>query len=466
MRRSSPSTSYRNRRRAAAARRDPVHHPASYTTMPPRDPGPGMLAAIRARESATPEIVSRESTGAELAAELPQELALLAWEALRSVLKWTQEEPAFRREIFEPNAMREWEVQLLQSHSASELYRYVAVLIGELAQPSDASSETLAQACICVTEWALEGQFVVTALAFVEAAALSWPENPRYAWIAGHLMQAHGRPREATVWLKRAERAASSRGDRLVQVLALRSRGQVHCCAGRDREAGKVYRQALRVARRHDVHEQVGNAAHDLFQASSNLAAWDETEEHARIALEAYKSGSPRLTVLALDVACSWIAQGFYGRALEVLQHLTEKIDVPGERIRAQGALAHAAGVLGDDELFSAAVGAVWSLAAVPDALPSTGIALVGVARGATHLQHWDIADKAAARAAELAGEQGRPELAAEAEAVRMRAETAPPRHPEDEPVDSRVNAFAIDLLAALRTQLPAGQQVDLLVLP
>lgn len=434
--------------------------------MAPVHDGTTMLAGSRAGLVVVPQIVSVQSAGAELVAELPEGLALPAWQALRSVLQWALEEPASRGDIFEPSAMREWEVELLEDQTESELHRYLAVLVGELAALGNAQPEMLAKACICTTEWALEGKFTTTALAFAEAAALCWPGNARYAWTAGHLMQAHGRAREAEVWLKYAETAAKGVGDRHVQVLALRSRGHIHRATGKDREAGKLYREALRVARRYEVGVQLGEAAHDLFLATSRQGLSEEAEDHARTAFEVYKGG-PNLPDLAVDLATWWLAGGYYARALTVIQHVPGTLEAPSERIIAHGALSHAAaavgdGVLfavGDGVLFATAASEVWSLAALPDALLSAGDALLGVAWGATHLAQLDEADRAAARAAELGHKLARPDVAAEAERMLARAETLHPRHPDDARMDSPGSELALEIAAALRNVPPGARR-------
>lgn len=411
----------------------------------------------------TPQIVAAQSSGAELVAELPDGLGLPTWEALRSVIQWAQEDPAFRSDLFEPSAMTEWEVQLIEHRTAAELSDYLAVIVGELAKLGEASPEVLAQACMCITNWAVEGDRVVTALAFAEAAALSWSANPRYALTAGILMQAHGRHREAAVWLKHAEAATGRHGDRDAQVLALRSLANLHVSAGRDDDAARFYRRALSVARRHDVHDQLGDVSQELVRVAVNLGNWQEAEEHASAALRWYREGSPRVPALAYDLARSWIARGFFRRAMLVLEPLPACLEEPGERTAALGLLACAAGAAGDADLFSTASTQIWSLIARPDSLPSAGPALVAVARGAMALQRWDVAERVLEQAAELGRTQTSAELEAEAQAaledVRMRRGIAPALRGEEGRSTDSGRALATELLAHLRARTRAGQR-------
>jgi tetratricopeptide (TPR) repeat protein len=412
--------------------------------------GHGRLTGARPHGGATAQITGGKSIGAELMAELPADLGLAALETLRSVLKWAQEDPAMRGDLFEPTAIGEWEVQLLEN-SASELYACLAVLVGELGKLGDASPEVVAQTCICVTEWALEADFVVTALAFAEAAALSWPANARYAWTAGSLMQSNSRLREATVWLKHAEKAAARQKDRQVQVLALRNLGTTAMAGGRDRDAAKSYRAALRLALRHAVQDQLGDLSHDLFLATANLGEWEAAEEHARTALAEYKNDHPRLPALAHDLARSWITQGFYGRALKVLERLPGYCEDTTDRLRASALLAGAAGAVGNTDLFTSAAADIWRLTAAPAGLPTAAQALVELAGGAVSLQQWEVGERALGRAVAL---DPSPAFAAQAEAVmdsvRMRSRTAASIRSDDRRHAEPANTLAEDLLATL----------------
>ncbi|HVH11744.1 MAG TPA: hypothetical protein VM759_01770, partial [Longimicrobium sp.] len=161
--------------------------------------------------------------GADVVRELAPEVALPVWQTLRSVLMWAGEEPALRGDLFEPCAMADWERQLLQDSWEPDVRCPLAVLVGELGKGTEASLETIARACLCVTDWALERGHTATALAFAEAAALAWPQHPRYAWMAGRLLRRHGRLREAEQWIRRASKAAATVQDRETQTLAINS---------------------------------------------------------------------------------------------------------------------------------------------------------------------------------------------------------------------------------------------------
>jgi tetratricopeptide (TPR) repeat protein len=394
--------------------------------------------------------------GADVVRELAPEVALPVWQTLRTVLTWAGEEPALRGDLFEPCAMADWERQLLLETWEPDVRSPLAVLVGELATPAKASPETVAHACLCVTDWALERGHVATGLAFAEAAALSWPQHPRYSWMAGRLLRSHGRPREAELWLRRAEKAASTAGDWEARTLALNSLGNAYYEAGDYRRAAATQRQALRAARKHRLKQREGEVLHDLYVATWYMGATTEAEEYARAALDIYRSGHDRLPALAHDVAFSWLAQGHYGRALRILRELQGYFADPHERIRVLASTARAAGGSGESGVFSEAANEIWSLAEQPGAAPGVAAALVELARGASSLEQWDLAERSLAKALAVAlarAEADVQELAGQAlEAIRAQRAAAPDRSQLDIVPFARLDALANGFVSSLRT--------------
>jgi tetratricopeptide (TPR) repeat protein len=410
----------------------------------------------RSADFSTPlTIPGGELAGADVVRELPPEVALPVWQTLRSVLLWAGEEPAMRGDLFEPCAMEDWERQLLEDDWEPDVRCPLAVLVGEMGRLAEASPETMARTCLCVTDWALEHGYVATALAYAEAAALAWPQHPRYSWMAGRLMRAHGRPREAEMWLKRSERAAASLGDWEGRTLALNSLGNVHYGSGSYRQAAKVQKEALKVARRHRLREREGEVLHDLFVATWYMGEHEEAEQYARAALEHYKSGHPRLAALAHDVAFSWVAQGYYARALSVLHDLASYFENPSERIRVLASAARAAGGSGNAKLFATVANDIWALAEQVDAVQGAGAALVELARGATSLEQWDVAERALQRALDIARVRAEADVRGEADealaAVRVHRLAAPVQNKLDVTPFPRLDNLASGLVRTLR---------------
>ena len=394
--------------------------------------------------------------GADVVRELAPEVALPVWQTLRSVLMWAGEEPALRGDLFEPCAMADWERELLQETWEPDVRCPLAVLVGELAKPADASLETIARACLCVTDWALERGHVATALAFAEAAALSWPQQPRYSWMAGRLLRIHGRPNEAEQWLKRAERAASTVGDWEARTLALNSLGNAYYEAGNYRRAATTQQQALRAARKHRLKEREGEVLHDLYVATWYMGATGEAEEYACAALEIYKTGHPRLPALAHDVAFSWVAQGHYGRALRILRELHGYFADPHEHIRVLASTARAAGGSGESAVFAEIADEIWFLSEQMGAGQGVAAALLELARGASSLEQWELAERSLAKAQDVAQARSEADVQTQAgealDSIRAQRAAAPSRNRLDVVPFPRLDALANGFVTSLRT--------------
>jgi tetratricopeptide (TPR) repeat protein len=394
-----------------------------------------------------------EGAGAELVHELPAELMLPVWHTLRSVLLWVQVPPAGRDGLFEDGAMVHWEMELLQGSLEDGLRNPLAVLARELAEPGADSPQRIAWACLCITEWALDGRFEATALAFAEGAALAWPDHPRYAWTAGRLMRTHGRPEDAEAWLRRAVRLAVRAGDWETQVVGLNSLGSVHHETGNHPEALRTLHAGLRAARRHRLREREGEILHDLFVVSLSGGDLDEAERYAEEAYAIYRDGHHRLAALVHDVSLLWLVRGHHARALAVIRELLPLFDAPEERIRVLGSAVRAAGAGGEVALFDAFWQEAETLFADPwVALHATGT-LLEMGYGAAMLRRWEAAESMLQRAIERAERRQEAVLGVRAEralaAVRLRQWPEPARSS----VEARVSPLSDELVrGCLRT--------------
>jgi tetratricopeptide (TPR) repeat protein len=385
--------------------------------MRPRPSRPAALA--RTADFTSPlTIPGGEVAGAEVVRELPADVALTVWQALRCVLMWAAEIPAQRGDLFERRAMEQWECELLEGTFDADLRHPLAVMVGELADPEAASPEQLARTCLCVVEWSLARRAVRTALGFAEAAALCWPEHPRYAWMAGRLLRTHGYRREAEQWIKRSVRVAGSTGDWETQTLALNSLGNLLYEAGSYHEANRTQLQALRTSRKHGFREREGEVLHDLFVVAWYLGDAERAEGYARGAFEIYKAGHFRLAALAHDVAFSWVERGHYSRALTILRELPDYFIDPGEKIRVLASAARAAGGCGNVLDFDRTAEQIFRLAQEMDSKRGVAVALVELALGATSLEEWDAAERALTRAIEIASLQREPDVLVRAEST------------------------------------------------
>jgi tetratricopeptide (TPR) repeat protein len=399
-----------------------------------------------------------EVAGAGLVRELPAQLMLPVWHTLRSVLLWAQVPPSGREGLFEEGAMAAWEMELLQGPLEDGVRNPLAVLARELAEPGADSPQRIAWACLCVTEWALDGRFEATALAFAEGAALAWPEHPRYAWTAGRLLRTHGRPREAEAWLRRAVRLAVRAGDWETQVVGLNSLGNVHHETGNNPEALRTLRAGLRAARRHRLRAREGEILHDLLVVSVWGGDLDEAERYAEEAYAIYRNGQHRLAALAHDVSFLWLVRGHHAHALAVMRELLPLFDTPEERIRVLGSAVRAAGACGEVALFDAFWQEAETLFADPWVLLHAAGPLLEMGYGAATLRRWEAAEGVLLRAIERAERRREADTQVRAEnalaAVRLRQVPEPARSS----VDARVTPSSDKLVRGFLRTLNARE--------
>jgi tetratricopeptide (TPR) repeat protein len=412
----------------------------------------------RAAEFTTPlTIPGGAVAGAEVVRELPPEVSLTVWQALRSVLMWAAEEPASRGDLFEPCAMGDWERELLEGDWDDELRSPIAVIVGELRDPARADPESLARACLCVTDWSIRHDAVGTALAFAEAAGLCWYDHPRYAWTTGRILRTHGRYKEAEKWFKRAARLASNVSDGDAQSLALNSLGNLYYQIGSYRQAATSHNQALRTAKRHHLRDREGEVLHDLCVVTAYLDDLDRAEEYAYSALEIYCDGHPRLFALAHDVAVLWMRRGHFARALPVLVALVPHFDLPHERVIVLASTARAAAACGQDELYSSLSTEALELANDWKAGQGMAHALYELALGAATLERWDAAERLLDHARAVAQARGEPDVVERTEEAREAVHTRRP--PEQIPLginrmrgrEPLVSRFVVTLQTAKR---------------
>jgi tetratricopeptide (TPR) repeat protein len=350
--------------------------------------------------------------------EVPAERALLVLRTLRLVHAWTRG-PGATAALFRREALDAWEAEVIADpfDGADGLWAPLAVIAGELRQPERADSAVIAKACLAASDWALGARAERTALLFAEAAALAWPGNARYAWLAGKLARNQSRGREAELWLRRAARVAAWAGDWETQDLALNTLGNLHAHQGANDRALRYLTRALTLAQRRGMKERAGAASHDLFVVLMSKGDFRRAEAYALRAYTLYGEDHPHIRRLAYDIAHLWSEQGRFADALPVLTAISPLFPEADLQLRVQAATARAAGAEGMASEFDAAWARSWALvrgheADVRSALPST---LVDLGRGAVSLGEWKRATEALEFALESAEEQGVDDAATEA---------------------------------------------------
>ncbi|HEU0015398.1 MAG TPA: tetratricopeptide repeat protein, partial [Longimicrobium sp.] len=381
-------------------------------------------------------IPAPEAQGAVIVREVPGPEGLLVLRAARLVLAWSAGPEAAAPLL---SGAAQWEAELLMGDMDRALWAPLVTLAGELAAPAVAEPAEIARACLALSEWALEAGAEGTALLFAEAAALAWPEHPRYAWVAGKLLRQRGRPREAELWLKRAARVAVWCRDWETQDLALNSLGNLYSYQGRFPEAQQYLDQALNLARRRHLREREAAVSHDLLALCIWRGDLGRAQVFAARAFELYGAGHPLLPRLAHDVAQLWNQQGKFALALPVLLALEAHMPTPVERLRVLACAARAAGGCGDRAAFARTWADAWRIAdAQPDEVESViSGTMLDLGLGAASAGAWDLARQALTRCLAAAIRGAEHGCAAQAEAAlemverHERAETqAPLAHP------------------------------------
>jgi tetratricopeptide (TPR) repeat protein len=329
---------------------------------------------------------------AVIAAEVPPPYTLHVVRSYRLVLEWAHK-PEQVTLLHDAQALREWEEDILTArYDNMSLWAPLAVIAGEICEPAEADPDRIAFACFAVTEWALMNNARGTALLFAEAAALAAPVSARHAYVAGRLLRYHGAVHEAELWLRRAARVAVWNHDRETQAHCLNSIGMLHQQAGRYAEARATLTSALRVAKNAGLQELQAASLHNLLVVSVYTGDLTAAEEHARGAFAAYPTGHPSIPKLAADVAFLWAQQGYFARALKVLQALLPRFSDPDARLRVIGHAARAAGAVGDTEAFRAAWSEAWSILESGSAEHLRPAAALELGLGALNLSAWSDA--------------------------------------------------------------------------
>lgn len=324
-----------------------------------------------------------------------------------------------------------------------ELRNALTVLCSDLVR-TRRDPHQIALACVEVSDCAVARGARNTALLWTEAAALSVPLNPRFAWLVGKLHRKWGNCRDAEHWLRQSFRVAVRIDDRDAQALALNSLGNLYQQTGNYKLSKEFLDRALQRARRHRLRSLEAEILHDLSLLSTAMDRLRDAERYGALAFEKYGEDHQHLPKLAHDLAQIWISQGFFDRALGVYAALLARFQEPEDRLRVLAALIRCAGATGEYELFDQYWDEAWLIAhgAIPESVLATTLADMG--HGAASISEWTRATQAlewAMRTAEKARESdafSRAEAALDAVRNHQRIDGAP-RHVRENPTSERL---------------------------
>ncbi|HLM66819.1 MAG TPA: tetratricopeptide repeat protein, partial [Longimicrobium sp.] len=262
--------------------------------------------------------------GAGVVRELPAEIALAAWQVLRWVALWADEGRGSTAGLLDPERLAESAFDFAgdRPFAAGEDPRVPLVSVAiELAQP-EPDGQMIGRACLCMSEWALPRQHLVTGLAFAEAAAFAFP-CARYTFLAAKLHRQYGRHVDADRLLKVAEKLAREEKDWETNIRVRLARGNVDQLHGQYEQAKAAILTALKTCQRYRLSGSVlGEVYHDLLAAEAGLKDYTAAVSHAEVAMSAYGTDHPRLPFLTHDLAGMWMELGDYENALTILRSL------------------------------------------------------------------------------------------------------------------------------------------------
>jgi tetratricopeptide (TPR) repeat protein len=349
-------------------------------------------------------------TDYEILRDVEESLSLVLWHAVRQVREWVESSPAERAA-----RQREATAEVKERHSfASVQAPELSAALGTFAvlnrAPRLIDAAQLVAACSAVAEWAAGHSMGATAMQFAEAAAAVDPQSARLANRAGRVCRQAGEFERALVWYERAAALATVRvhpSDRAHTDEYIRAHlgiAGVYYALGTHPEAAPHLARAEKRARSRNRRGPAGEASHDLMALADAIGTFSEVVHHGRAALENYPPRHPRVPVFALDFSYALTRNGHGALAVQVLDRIGPLIESPSLQVLYWGNVARARASVGDSEGFRTAAQRVAETAMVYDQF--AGAACINVAEGARLLEEWDMGERYAATALDVARER------------------------------------------------------------
>jgi tetratricopeptide (TPR) repeat protein len=350
--------------------------------------------------------------------EVSGERGLVLWQSLRDALLWAEAHEDERTALFASDAERSRMAMILSSHPAPELEEPLGALARMLGEPERISEEMVALACRRVSQWADDEGLLTTALAFAQATATVTPGDPGSAFAVGKLARRRAEYARAETWYRRTIALARQIGDWTTYSQAFLGLGSMYQQRGNLPAARRFLIRSMRAAQRNSLHAIEGMALHDLFAVAGEAERYEEAQQYARAAYEAYGPHHAAIPRLAQDVAYWWLSQGHFAEALPVLESVLPHFVQAGDRMTVLGSIARAAGGLGQRDRFREAWEAAHDLLRTTAADERAAQGLLDMAHGAASLGLWDKAETAAREALETGSRRNEARIRLIAESI------------------------------------------------
>lgn len=387
-----------------------------------------------------------EPAGRVFFRELPAGEAVHVLKAHRAAWAWC-------RRGMEPDAFGSAHPRALLRELAEQVVTrdlsLALVLLARLLARSSADPHRIAVACLAVGDCAVARGARQTALVWAETAAMAAPLNPRIAWVVGRLHRKWDCLPGAEYWLRRAVRSAIRIDDQYAQGLALTSLGNLHVQIGNYPVALELLDRALKRVRRYRLRSLEGPILHDQLLLAVVMGRHRDAEKFGALAFERYGLGHPNLPRLAYDLAYNWVEQGFFERALAVIESLlANHHESLTERMRALASVVRCTGAIGSRIAFDHYWDEAWSLVQDSACMSVRASTLVDMGKGALSMSEWNRATEALIWAVDSARDSGESDMLVVAEDALASVEGRKridrlPRHP-------RENAQAVKLAGEL----------------
>ncbi|HEX2202934.1 MAG TPA: tetratricopeptide repeat protein [Longimicrobium sp.] len=393
--------------------------------------------------------------GMEILREVAGETGILLWQSYRNVMFWATAEREERGKLFSADAGRKRLEELLAADTPTDLVDALVAIGRMVGAPEATPGDTVAEACVAISQWAERSGYDATSLAYTQAAALAAPRDADLSLAVGQAARRLGENARAETWFRHTIMVSRQIGDWQAYSRAYIALGNMFLMRGNLPAAHRMHIKALRASRRKGLTQTAGMAAHDLFVIATETGRNAQAEEFARMALRAYGPAHEKLPVLAHDVAYYWMARGYFAQVIPVLEALQPYFENNAfMRMLMSAHLARAAGGNGDRNLFRRFYTEAARMVKEAVNEPRTADVMLELALGASSLGEWDRAEQTAERAIELAQRYGTAKVLLEAESLMdsIRNGRRVERQPAPATVTRSTETFAEQLVELLTT--------------
>lgn len=357
--------------------------------------------------------------GQDILSEFQGDLGVVLWKTFQNTMLWSESSPDERGELFATGADRRRradlrEIEGLEAPLAERLNLF-ADLLGNSA---GADANEVAAACRWMSNWSLSKGSSGTALLYMQAAAFASNNDPEICCAVGRLARLRADYGRAETWYRLAIHVARKASNHNSFVRGSIGLGKVYWKRGALSAARRCFIRAYRAAKRHSLHELEGWALQDLAGVAIHAGRWRDAANYIRTSLQVHRAGHPLVPRLINDVANSWMGRGWFAPALRVLTPLRTYPFAPQDQLCFWGSMARAAGGATDERVFHEAATEI-NARLEHRVVSETGArVLLDVARGASSLGAWELAESSASRSLALAHQRGEGETRMLAESI------------------------------------------------